>query len=363
MEYPKLRSSVSVVKLSDIVLEFFLINTRQQVRLKVHDDTILQIVCSLDGTKSISDIAKEFELPTEQYNELEDLCAFLKKKSILSTIGSLKDTDDYRQFRRIITFLEDYSDCEQTLQNMWNNIRNSTVAIIGLGAVGTWIAFNLVQSGVKNFVLIDPDTVDITNIHRQVGFFEEDIGKEKADVIEQRLKDMSEEIHIIKIKEFLDESMLEKSIPCHLDLIINCADKPNVDLTSLWIGAYCMKHRIPHIIGGGYNMHLSLIGQTVIPYQTACVKCFETQLAKSNTIDTTKIKKLNIKNRKIGSYGPMCSIIASITGMEAFKVLSKRIAPANVNRRGEFNIYDMSIKYTNFRRDPQCKWCGVKNDM
>ena len=140
--------------------------------------------------------------------------------------------------------------------------------------------------------------------------------------------------------------------------MINCADKPNVDTTSLWIGEYGMKRDIPHIIGGGYNLHLSLIGQTIIPGKCACVMCFQKQLEEENKIDSSKVKKLMVQNRKVGSFAPMCSMIASMIGMEAIKVLSKNIIPANINRRGEFDIYSMDIQYKKYERRDDCEWCG-----
>ena len=54
----------------------------------------------------------------------------------------------------------------------------------------------------------------------------------------------------------------------------------------------------------------------------------------------------------------MCSMIASMVGMEAIKVLSGDIIPSNLNRRGEFDIYNMDIKYKTFNRRDDCEWCG-----
>ena len=54
----------------------------------------------------------------------------------------------------------------------------------------------------------------------------------------------------------------------------------------------------------------------------------------------------------------MCTIIASMVGMEAIKVLSKSIIPANIDRRGEFDIYNMDIKYKSYDRRDDCEWCG-----
>lgn len=354
---PKLNSTISVVKISDTILEFFKTNTRQQLHIKVQDDTIMNIVSELDGSKGIEQIAFENNVKS---NDLETLFDYLRKNGILDNVENKDEFDEYEKFRRTIHFIADYSSSHKNLLDMWNNIRNSTVLIIGLGAVGSWVACDLVQSGVKNIILMDADVVDISNLHRQFGYMENDIGRYKTDVLEARLKNYCNNIKVIKKEQLLDEKSLRVFDNYKIDLIVNCADKPNVDTTSLWVGEYAMKRGIPHIIGGGYNLHLSLIGQTVIPGHSACVNCFKKKLEEENNIDPNKVKKLAVKNRKVGSFGPMCSMIASMIGMEAIKILTKFIQPSNINRRGEFDIYTMDIKYRQYERRCDCEWCGTE---
>ena len=352
---PKLNSTVSVVKISENILEFFKTNTRQQVYIKVNDDTIMEIVTSLDGSKTIDEISEEYNI---KKSDLQNLLDYLRNKGILDNVDDKSDFVNYEKFRRTIHFIAEYSTSHQDLVRMWDNICSSRVLIIGLGAVGSWVACNLAQSGVTRFIFMDPDKVEDTNLHRQFGYTECDIGSYKVDVLEERVRGYNSEIEVIKKKTMLDENTLSELNGEKIDLIINCADKPNVDTTSLWVGEYAMRNGIPHIIGGGYNLHLSLIGQTVIPGQTACVNCFRKKLEEENQIDSQKVKKLVVKNRKVGSFGPMCSIVASMIGMESIKILTKQIAPSNVNRRGEFDIYTMNIQYKEYERRKDCEWCG-----
>ncbi len=355
MKY-KLRSSVSVVDLGNDFLEFFKTNTRKSIKIRVNSELIKEIVTHLDGNIDARELCGQYGV---DYNSesTKKLFNYLKRKSILSNDKLVKERGDYHAYRRVIHFIEDYAESDEDLLFMWENIRSSRVVIIGLGAVGTWVAGNLVQSGVKNLTFIDNDEVELSNLHRQFGYEEKDLGRKKTTVLKNRLLRFEKDLSIDEYNLFLEEGTLEK-ISGNIDLIINCADKPTVDETSRLVGKYCMDRNIPHIVGGGYNLHLSLIGQTILPNQTACVNCFEKQLEEINSIDGVCIQKLNIKNRKIGSFGPMCTLIASMVGMEAIKVLSKRIKPDNTNRRGEFNIYDMNIKYSEFAKLDDCEWCG-----
>ena len=352
---PKLNSTISVIKNSDTMIEFFKTNTRQQLHIRVSDDTILDIVLGLDGSKSIRQISEEYDV---KYESVVSLIEYLRKNGIIDNVEDKNEFDNYEKFRRTIHFIAEYSVSHKNLLDMWNNIRHSKVLIVGLGAVGSWVACNLAQSGVGTLLLMDPDDVDITNLHRQFGYTEEDIGKKKTEALAERLKKYNENLNVITKNDYLDETVLNGFDNMDIDLIINCADKPNVDTTSMWIGEYAMKRGIPHIIGGGYNLHLSLIGQTVLPGKSACVNCFKKKLEEENKIDPQKVKKLMVKNRKVGSFGPMCSLIASMVGMEAIKILTKYIEPSNVNRRGEFDIYTMDIQYKYYERRDDCEWCG-----
>lgn len=98
---PKLNSTVSVVKLNDQILEFFKTNTRQQVRIKVQDDAILQLVTSLDGEKEIDQIAKEQNIDP---SELKVLLDFLQGKGILDNVEPKKRFFSLRKISKSYTF-------------------------------------------------------------------------------------------------------------------------------------------------------------------------------------------------------------------------------------------------------------------
>ncbi|WP_061996558.1 ThiF family adenylyltransferase [Clostridium sp. ATCC 25772] len=354
---PKIRSSVGVVKLDDNIVEFFKGNTRESFMVKVNAEKILKILKEMNGENTLLDIKNKLNLDEKSIEQIEKLVDILKERSIIVD-EEIRNIELREKYGRVFSMLEDYCKTEDEVLSSWMNIRNSRIVIIGLGAVGSWIAANLVQLGVRNFIFIDPDEVEITNIHRQWGYGEGDVGKKKTEVLTNRLLEIEDDLVIKSVNIKIEERVLERVINESVNLIINCADKPTVDQTSEWVGEYCMVKNIPHIIGGGYNLHLSLIGQTVIPNKTACVKCFEIQLKERNQLETSNMKKLARETRKIGSFGPMCSLAASFAATDAFKVLSKIIDPTNINRRGEFNINTMDIKYHYVKKLDECPWCG-----
>lgn len=353
----KLRPSVAVVELENI-LEFFLSNIRKSLTIKINTE-IKDILFKFDGKKTFDEICKEEDFNEEEREDIKNLILFLNKNNIM-----LKIDEEYRKsyttYPRIYNLLEDYYTSKSEINKVFEKFQNSKVMIIGLGAVGSWVAQSLVMSGVEHLTLVDFDKVDKSNLHRQIGFFKKDVGRLKIEALRDRLKEINGDVQFELIDDRLDDNFFEKYRFEDIDLIINCADFPTVDYTSDIVGEYCMRNNIPHLIGGGYNLHMTLIGQAVIPGETACVRCFKKNLEEINKIDTKNIKKLSVKERKIGSFTPLVSLSASITTNEALKILLGIKKLVMKNNRAEFKLKEMNFQNMNMERRKDCEWCGEK---
>ena len=86
----------------------------------------------------------------------------------------------------------------QELLKEWNQelIRNSTVLVVGIGALGSVIALDLALMGIGKLTLIDNDTVELSNLNRQILFREEDIGKPKVEAAKEFLKELNPEVKV-----------------------------------------------------------------------------------------------------------------------------------------------------------------------
>lgn len=349
----RLRSSVALVE-SPGKLEMFKTNVRESLRIRLEYENITGLLARFDGKVCVREI-----LESEGIDPIdgEELITFLNANHILIESDCSYLPSVFSEKHRIINLIEDYVFSTSEVIEALEKLATSPVLIVGLGAVGTWVATNLAQSGVANFVLVDDDIVDLSNLHRQDGFFEEDVGIKKVDVMKRRLQEISD-CKVVTICDRLDDTFFDR-YSLDFALAINCADYPSVDYTTELIGEYCMAKKIPHLIGGGYNLHLSLIGQSVLPGKSACVRCFKRALEKINQADLQGVKKLHRLNRKIGSFGPVCAVSASLTATEAFKMLigaHSRLATSN--RRVEFKIRSTEITYSEIEKNSDCEWCG-----
>lgn len=117
------------------------------------------------------------------------------------------------------------------------------ILIIGCGALGSPVAMYLAGAGIGSLTLADFDTVDLSNLHRQVFFQEEDLGKGKASRLRQRINALNREISVSLIERFISVKELEG----HYDAIVDAADNP---ATTYMIDDFCRKRSIPYVSAG-----------------------------------------------------------------------------------------------------------------
>lgn len=352
----KLRPSVAVVSNGDVT-EFFLSDIRRTIVLRMQKE-VSSLLFGLNGKLSIGEFLNANNL-SERIGEVLPLLTYLNDNCVLLKMDS-DYGDAYTRYPRVYSLLENYFPKQSMVEEHFSQVRNSSVMIIGLGSVGTWVAQSLLMSGIKHFVLVDADKVELSNLHRQCGLAEAGIGSLKTETFSKHLKEMDEDVEIECIEDWLDEDFFEKHNVGNVDLIINCADKPTVDETSLIVGKYAMSHGIPHIVGGGYNLHQSLIGQVVIPGKTACLECFRMNLDDLNEIDTSNIRKLENSNRRVGSFPPLSALSSAITANEAFKVLAGLDNLTMTEQRTEFLLRKLNFANVEMHRRHDCKWCGYE---
>jgi len=104
-------------------------------------------------------------------------------------------------------------------------LQSSNILIVGLGGVGSFAAEFLVRSGIGNLTIVDGDTVDVTNINRQLPALNSTIGKNKTDVVAKRILDINPEINLKKINEFLEPERMEELLTQEkFDYVLDCID-------------------------------------------------------------------------------------------------------------------------------------------
>lgn len=109
-----------------------------------------------------------------------------------------------------------------------DNLQDKTILIIGLGGVGSYTAEALARLGIKHLVLVDYDTIDITNLNRQILATYETIGMKKVDAMEQRIRSISKQTKVTKIDTKITDENIELLFVEPIHYIVDACDTVSV---------------------------------------------------------------------------------------------------------------------------------------
>lgn len=163
-------------------------------------------------------------------------------------------------------------------------LSRATVALFGVGGVGSYAAEALARSGVGNILLVDNDTVSISNINRQLCALHSTLGRYKADVIAERLRDINPKINVTVRKEFVLPSNVDTFDFSSFDYVIDAIDTVSAKIA---IAESCHASSIALISCMG-------TGNKLDP-TSFCV----TDISKTNTCPLARVMRRELRSRGI----------------------------------------------------------------
>ena len=164
-------------------------------------------------------------------------------------------------------------------------IKNTTILIIGLGGVGSYVVESLVRSGIGRIIIVDNDLVDITNLNRQLMTLHSNIGKYKTDVWEDRIKDINPDCNVIKIRKFITKENIDILFNNKVDYIVDACDT---------VSTKC------ELIRYAVNNNIKIISS----------------MGTGNKLDPSKLKIVDIRKT---SYDPIAKILRKMVKDEKIK--------------------------------------------
>lgn len=193
-------------------------------------------------------------------DRLEKLVSLLNANKLTRPLykNDFKET----RFEKQVDFFSDFVDNPNAAQN---KLLNASVCIIGCGGTGNIVVQHLVATGIRNFILIDNDIVDITNFNRQFCFNTTDLATPKVEALRKYIMDRDSDVKVhacnLKINslENLFQALKDFKKP---DIILCCADNPPLIIQSV-ILQYCIQQNIPCIFGS-VGVHDGFVGPLLI---------------------------------------------------------------------------------------------------
>jgi len=223
-------------------------------------------------------------------------------------------------------------------------LAGSRVTIVGLGGLGSVCALYLALAGVGKLTLVDQDTVELNNLHRQILYSLADIRYPKVEAAARRINQINPETEVRPVPENLDSenvsSVLEGS-----DGVVDGLDNM---MTRYLINRACVEKKIPYVFGGAIGME----GNVAVfrSPETPCLECVLPGLDDANlpTCDTR------------GVLGATTGIVGSIQAMETIKMLTG-IEPESPSRLMVFDFAQSEFRTVTLKIRPDCPVCQLRS--
>ncbi|MCA0350266.1 MAG: tRNA threonylcarbamoyladenosine dehydratase [Flavobacterium sp.] len=150
-----------------------------------------------------------------------------------------------------------------------DKLTKANILVVGLGGVGSFAAEFLARAGVGKMTIVDGDTVDITNINRQLPALHSTVGKPKVAIVSQRLIDINPELELTSVEEFLSPERAFKIVTPEFDYVIDCIDSVTPKL-NLIIAAKRNHVKIISSMGAGGKMESAKVKVSDISKSVNC---------------------------------------------------------------------------------------------
>ena len=137
-------------------------------------------------------------------------------------------------------------------------LKNSNVLIVGMGGVGSFAAEFIARAGVGKMTIVDGDTVDITNVNRQLPALHSTVGQPKVTIVGDRLIDINPELKLTRIQEFLSPERAFELVTPEYDYVLDCIDSITPKL-NLILAAKRKKVKVISNMGAGGKMLASKV--------------------------------------------------------------------------------------------------------
>ncbi len=148
-------------------------------------------------------------------------------------------------------------------------LKNSKVVVLGVGGVGSYCVEALARSGVSKLILVDDDEVCLTNINRQVHAVKSTIGKNKVEVMKDRVLEINPNIDVICHHTFIDKDNVSEVVPLDADFVVDAIDTVTAKIATV---LFCQENNIELItcLGTGNKFHPEMFEITDIYKTSVC---------------------------------------------------------------------------------------------
>ncbi len=220
----------------------------------------------------------------------------------------------------------------------------SHALIVGAGGLGSPVALYLASAGVGTITIADDDTVDLTNLQRQIAHDTTTIGLPKVESAAKRMRAINPDIRVLPLNARLKAEALDRAVAAAA-VVIDCSDR---FVTRHAINRACVLHQRPLVSGAAIRFDGQLSVYDVRREDSPCYACLfpDDDLPEEERCAT------------MGVFAPLVGIVGSMQAAEAIKVLSGTGAPL-IGKLLTLDALMMDTMTVSTIRDRACRVCSM----
>ena len=224
-------------------------------------------------------------------------------------------------------------------------LKQGRVLIVGLGGLGSPVSLYLAAAGVGELHLADFDTVDLTNLQRQIVHDSNSVGQSKVDSAMARLSALNPDVRLVPHARALDEDSLAAAVAA-VDLVLDCTDNFG---TREAVNAACVAAGKPLVSGAAIRLEGQL---SVFDPRRDDSPCYHCLYGHGSEAELTC--------SEAGVVGPLVGLVGSLQALEALKLIAGFGEPM-VGRLLLVDALGSRFRELRVKRDPACEVCGARH--
>jgi molybdopterin/thiamine biosynthesis adenylyltransferase len=280
----------------------------------------------LDGTRGFEEIAEQLARPS---NDVRAAVSELLEAGLVEDAAddALVAPERRARFDRHIGFFAESVAFPRSGAAVQAALSEKTVAIIGLGGLGTWAAWALACAGIGRIVGIDGDVVELSNLNRQILYGEADIGAAKAEAAGRALRRFDAQLEYEPLQRRMGSADDVAAAVAGSDLVLGGADWP-AHRIDRWVDEGCRLAGVPWLAMSQFPP-LIRIGPLFVPGETGCHACQEEAWREQYPL-YDEIVAAAPDLPSAGAFGPSCGAVGSLAANEAIAYLGGLWEPATL---------------------------------
>ncbi|MEA2366168.1 MAG: sulfur-carrier protein adenylyltransferase/sulfurtransferase, partial [Thermoleophilaceae bacterium] len=235
-------------------------------------------------------------------------------------------------------------------------LRESRVVVLGVGGLGSWAAISLACCGVGELTLIDGDTVELSNLNRQILFSEADIGLPKAYVAAAAIRRFNPGIRVLPVVRTLDTPAEIAGAVRGSSFVVDAADRPAHDIER-WVNSACFEHGVPYITMSHFPP-FARVGPLYVPGETGCFNCQERAYRQSYELYDHLVEQRRGSPSPAATLGPVCAFVGGQVALDVVHQLTGLCEPASKGSVRVFDTRTLTVSDEAVPRDPLCEVCS-----